>query len=204
MAAARLNKPCQTKSWRDDRAGRRCTIGNRVCPTRVPGVRIPISPPDFTACKRMSPKRTPLTKSLLVAHKPLRRHTPCGGVAEWLNAAVSKTVSPVTRVTRVRIPPPPPVSNEERFGALFLYLRASSERNQTPNRCFSFLLEPSPPSLCTKAIHLGIDFEQPLIPKKRRRERPLARVSQKRREESSWQSESSMRRLMRFRRSLKF
>ena len=32
----------------------------------------------------------------------------CGGVAEWLNAAVSKTVSPVTRVTRVRIPPPPP------------------------------------------------------------------------------------------------
>ena len=33
---------------------------------------------------------------------------PSGGVAEWLNAAVSKTVSPVTPVTRVRIPPPPP------------------------------------------------------------------------------------------------
>ncbi len=31
-----------------------------------------------------------------------------GGVAEWLNAAVSKTVWPATRVTGVRIPPPPP------------------------------------------------------------------------------------------------
>ncbi len=41
----------------------------------------------------------------------LRRGVPCtlcGGVAEWLNAAVSKTVSPATPVTRVRIPPPPP------------------------------------------------------------------------------------------------
>ena len=37
-------------------------------------------------------------------------HRPCGGVAEWLNAAVSKTVSPVLPVTRVRIPPPPPFS----------------------------------------------------------------------------------------------
>ena len=31
----------------------------------------------------------------------------CGGVAEWLNAAVSKTVSGVKPLTRVRIPPPP-------------------------------------------------------------------------------------------------
>lgn len=30
---------------RDDRAGRRCTIGNRVCAKSVPRVRIPISPP---------------------------------------------------------------------------------------------------------------------------------------------------------------
>ena len=38
--------------------------------------------------------------------------TPCGGVAEWLNAAVSKTVYPVFPGTRVRIPPPPPSSIE--------------------------------------------------------------------------------------------
>src|SRR6516164_3354126 len=31
----------------------------------------------------------------------------CGGVAEWLNATVLKTVRPV-RVSGVRIPPPPP------------------------------------------------------------------------------------------------
>ena len=31
---------------RDVRAGRRSTIGNRVCPKRVSGVRIPISPPE--------------------------------------------------------------------------------------------------------------------------------------------------------------
>ena len=34
------------------------------------------------------------------------RHTP-GGVREWLNRAVSKTVERVTPVPRVRIPPPP-------------------------------------------------------------------------------------------------
>jgi hypothetical protein len=32
----------------------------------------------------------------------------CGEVAEWLNAAVSKTVRRVTPVSRVRIPPSPP------------------------------------------------------------------------------------------------
>ena len=36
------------------------------------------------------------------------RFTPSGGVAEWLNAAVSKTVYPTFSGTRVRIPPPPP------------------------------------------------------------------------------------------------
>src|SRR5262249_5098076 len=34
----------------------------------------------------------------------------CGGVAEWLNATVLKTVRPV-RVSGVRIPPPPPLSS---------------------------------------------------------------------------------------------
>ena len=38
--------------WRDVRAGRRSTIGNRVCPTRVSGVRIPISPPELTSVLR--------------------------------------------------------------------------------------------------------------------------------------------------------
>lgn len=65
--------------WRDVRAGRRSTIGNRVCAKSASGVRIPISPPDVAR----------------------------GGVAERLNAAVSKTVSPA-RVTGVRIPPSPP------------------------------------------------------------------------------------------------
>ena len=31
--------------WRGVRAGRRSTIGNRVCPKRVSGVRIPAAPP---------------------------------------------------------------------------------------------------------------------------------------------------------------
>ena len=38
----------------------------------------------------------------------MRSTTEYGGMAEWLNAAVSKTVLPVTQVTRVRIPLPPP------------------------------------------------------------------------------------------------
>ena len=33
---------------RDDRAGRRCTIGNRVYAKSVSGVRIPISPPELS------------------------------------------------------------------------------------------------------------------------------------------------------------
>ncbi len=50
-------------------------------------------------------------------------HTPCGGVAEWLNAAVSKTVSPVTRVTRVRIPPPPPEHPKPWRRGFFIFVR---------------------------------------------------------------------------------
>ena len=41
------------------------------------------------------------------------RFTPSGGVAEWLNAAVSKTVYPTFSGTRVRIPPPPPFTFEQ-------------------------------------------------------------------------------------------
>lgn len=50
-----------------------------------------------------------------------RRFTPSGGVAEWLNAAVSKTVSPVTPVTRVRIPPPPPFELNSRLREFFRF-----------------------------------------------------------------------------------
>ena len=79
---------------RDVRAGRRSTIGNRVGVKSVSRVQIPDSPPvnskaGLRACFVFTPR---------------------GGVAEWLNAAVSKTVSPVLPVTRVRIPPPPPFS----------------------------------------------------------------------------------------------
>ena len=81
---------------RDDRAGRRCTIGNRVYAKSVSGVRIPISPPDnLSAVSHGAFSYDLLGRTL-------------GGVAEWLNAAVSKTVWPATRVTGVRIPPPPP------------------------------------------------------------------------------------------------
>ena len=38
---------------------------------------------------------------------PATLQTALGGVREWLNRAVSKTVVPVTPVPRVRIPPPP-------------------------------------------------------------------------------------------------
>ena len=51
-------------------------------------------------------------------------------MAEWLNAAVSKTVWPATRVTGVRIPPPPPgykLQARETVPVLFLQAR-SDER----------------------------------------------------------------------------
>ena len=40
-----------------------------------------------------------------------------GGVGEWLNPAVLKTVRP-ERVSGVRIPPPPPYSRQLYFSAL--------------------------------------------------------------------------------------
>lgn len=77
-------------------SGLRSTIGNRVYAKSVSGVRIPISPPDnLSAASHGAFSYDLLGRTL-------------GGVAEWLNAAVSKTVWPATRVTGVRIPPPPP------------------------------------------------------------------------------------------------
>ena len=52
--------------------------------------------------------------SLFARHQNQPGNIPYGGVAEWLNAAVSKTVLPATRVTRVRIPPPPPDKLKDR------------------------------------------------------------------------------------------
>lgn len=72
-------------------SGRRSTIGNRVGAKSVSRVQIPDSPPELSVA-------------------PQGATSPFGGVAEWLNAAVSKTVYPVSPGTRVRIPPPPPVS----------------------------------------------------------------------------------------------
>ena len=56
---------------------------------------------------------------------PSLRHffaTIFGGVSERLNAAVSKTVSPITSVTRVRIPAPPPLNSQRPSkGAFFVF-----------------------------------------------------------------------------------
>ncbi len=59
-------------------SGRRSTIGNRVGAKSVSRVQIPDSPPELPAA-RIHLDCVPF-------------FTPCGGVAEWLNAAVSKTV----------------------------------------------------------------------------------------------------------------
>ena len=60
-----------------------------------------------------------------------------GGVAEWLNAAVSKTVSGVTPLTGVRIPPPPLVGPQD--GALVPKLGVlgafSASRGPWSGRC---------------------------------------------------------------------
>ena len=81
---------------RDVRAGRRSTIGNRVCPKRVSRVRIPSSPPE-----NLTPVR-----AFFIHSYQLR--LVFGRMAERLNAAVSKTVLPVLLVTRVQIPLLPP------------------------------------------------------------------------------------------------
>ena len=50
-----------------------------------------------------------------LAHFQQIVYNQCGGVAEWLNATVLKTVRPV-RVSGVRIPPPPPLSSQRSLG----------------------------------------------------------------------------------------
>ena len=82
-------------------SGLRSTIGNRVYAKSVSGVRIPISPPVIF--------RKRLFWALSFSPAPLVADTYFGRVAERLNAAVSKTVLPVLPVTRVQIPPLPPV-----------------------------------------------------------------------------------------------
>ena len=58
----------------------------------------------------LQPECAALLKDFFAAKRrrslPSARRTP-GGVREWLNRAVSKTVERVTPVPRVRIPPPP-------------------------------------------------------------------------------------------------
>ena len=62
----------------------------------------------------------------MVRHHPLVPRRSFGGVPEWLNGTVSKTVVRAS-VPRVRIPPPPPIYLEEYFyrsgsGRIFLLL----------------------------------------------------------------------------------
>ena len=92
MRAARFTVKLPMHFTESCPSGRRSTIGNRVGAKSVSRVQIPDSPP---ASSHGAPFDAPC-------------FTPCGGVAEWLNAAVSKTVYPVFPGTRVRIPPPPP------------------------------------------------------------------------------------------------
>ena len=77
---------------------------------------------DWKSCIRQ--KRIWGSNPHLSATERQARHRPYGRVAERLNAAVSKTVSPVTPVTRVRIPALPPVDRKRlrlTAEALFLY-----------------------------------------------------------------------------------
>ena len=68
------------------------------------------------------------------AAKHTRRHHPSGGVAEWLNAAVSKTVLPVLLVTRVRIPPPPPEKTAGRESPACFFINDFSLARAQPRR----------------------------------------------------------------------
>ena len=64
------------------------------------------------------------------------RH-PYGGVAEWLNAAVSKTVYPFEG-TRVRTPPPPPlVRPTPSHGGLFMCVGGARDSNRKVHRGIS-------------------------------------------------------------------
>ena len=104
---------------RCDAARERCTPSDRSIGRRVPKyasslfhghmthpapARCFVPIPQFFILMLLRP-----LEPVIIYFRAIRimRH-PYGGVAEWLNAAVSKTVLPVTRVTRVRIPPPPP------------------------------------------------------------------------------------------------
>ena len=78
--------------------------------------------------------------------------TPCGGVAEWTIAAVSKTVYPVSPGTRVRIPPPPPVRADAPKGAFLVLgggggIRTRRARNAPPERPTAWLSVPLKPRL---------------------------------------------------------
>lgn len=108
-----MNAVQNVSKRRDDRAGRRCTIGNRVYAKSVSGVRIPISPPVIF--------RKRLFWALSFSPAPLAADTYLGRVAERLNAAVSKTVLPVLPVTRVQIPPLPPEFKGLLLPGLFSY-----------------------------------------------------------------------------------
>ena len=120
------------KPRRGVRAGRRSTIGNRVCAKSVSGVRIPASPPFYFRSLMgiiRYEARTPRAPS------GSQRDGTCfgfalGEVAERLNAAVSKTVSPVTLATRVRIPASPP------FLSLDPFHRYDESRSRSPRAAF--------------------------------------------------------------------
>ena len=94
-------------------SGRRSTIGNRVGAESVSRVQIPDSPPA-------NPHG-----AIAEWH---RVFTSCGGVAEWLNAAVSKTVNPL-RGSGVRIPPPPPAMNQSAARRFFHGWRRRGDSN---------------------------------------------------------------------------
>ncbi len=89
---------------------------------------------DWKSCIRQKPYLG--FKSLALRHSDFnynrasmlrgtRCRPPRGGVAERLNAAVSKTVRRVIPVSRVRIPPPPPLKfcRLERIARAFLFSR---------------------------------------------------------------------------------
>ena len=97
-------------------SGRRSTIGNRVGAKSVSRVQIPDSPPELTVA-------------------PSGATSPFGGVAEWLNAAVSKTVYPFGG-TRVRIPPPPPLQREPVVTTGFFHTHEGGARRTSVTRTF--------------------------------------------------------------------
>ena len=97
-----------------------------------------------------------------------------GGVAEWLNAAVSKTVSPVTRVTRVRIPPPPPEHPKPRRRGFFIFVRTRRipRRVRTGRSCAALrtcprhVLRRMPAGACTKVGRYAIPLVWRYVVKK--------------------------------------